>query len=85
MQQRTDGDPVLPIKMLAKTGFWWVFYFPIDFSSSLKVGQNTFCNGSFTMQMPTFYKVVKISEKTVWLIELESQLIEHDDYGQVGH
>ena len=27
MQQRTDGDPVLPIKMLAKTGFWWVFYF----------------------------------------------------------
>ena len=27
MQQRTDGDPVLPIKMLAKTGFWWVSYF----------------------------------------------------------
>ena len=27
MQQRTDGDPVLPIKMLAKKGFWWVFYF----------------------------------------------------------
>ncbi len=27
MQQRTDGDPVLPIKMPAKTGFWWVFYF----------------------------------------------------------
>ena len=27
MQQRTDGDPVLPIKTLAKTGFWWVFYF----------------------------------------------------------
>ena len=25
MQQRTDGDPVLPIKMLAKTCFWWVF------------------------------------------------------------
>ena len=27
MQQRTDGDPVLPIKMLAKKGFWWVFHF----------------------------------------------------------
>ena len=27
MQQRTDGDPVLPIKMIAITGFWWVFYF----------------------------------------------------------
>ena len=27
MQQRTDGDPVLPIKLLAKTGFWWVFIF----------------------------------------------------------
>ncbi len=29
MQQRTDGDPVLPIKMPAKTGFWWVFFFGI--------------------------------------------------------
>ncbi len=27
MQQRTDGDPVLPIKMLSITGLWWVFYF----------------------------------------------------------
>ena len=27
MQQRTDGDPVLPIKMLVITGFWWVFNF----------------------------------------------------------
>ena len=27
MQQRTDGDPVLPIKMLTKKGFWWVFHF----------------------------------------------------------
>ena len=37
------------------------------------------------MQLPTFYKVVKRTEKTVWLIELESQLVEHDGYGQVGH
>ena len=37
------------------------------------------------MQLPTFYKVVKRTEKTVQLIELESQLIEHDCYGQVGH
>ena len=27
MQQRTDGDPVLPIRMLAITSFWQVFYF----------------------------------------------------------
>ena len=27
MQQRTDGDPVLPIKIPANIGFWWVFYF----------------------------------------------------------
>ena len=45
----------------------------------------TFCNGGCTMQLPTFYKVVKRTEKTVWLIELESQLVEHDGYGQVGH
>jgi len=37
------------------------------------------------MQLPTFYKVVKRTEKTVSLIELESQLIEHDGYGQVGY
>ncbi len=27
MQQRTDGGPVIPIKLLVITGFWWVFYF----------------------------------------------------------
>ena len=53
--------------------------------NKFEVGQITFCNGGCTMQLPTFYKVVKRTEKTVWLIELESQLIEHDGYGQVGH
>ena len=53
--------------------------------NKFKVGQITFCNGGCTMQLPTFYKVVKRTEKTVWLIELESQLVEHDGYGQVGH
>ena len=42
--------------------------------NKFKVGQITFCNGGCTMQLPTFYKVVKRTEKTVWLIELESQL-----------
>ena len=49
------------------------------------VGQITFCNGGCTVQLPTFYKVVKRTLKTVWLIELESQLIEHEGYGQIGH
>ena len=53
--------------------------------NKFEVGQITFCNGGCTMQLPTFYKVVKRTEKTVWLIELESQLVEHDGYGQVGH
>ena len=54
--------------------------------NKFKVGQITFCNGGCTMQLPTFYKVVKRTEKTVWLIELESQLIEDSDgYGQEGH
>ena len=52
--------------------------------NKFEVGQITFCNGGCTMQLPTFYKVVKRTEKTVWLIELESQLVEHDGYGQVG-
>ena len=53
--------------------------------NKFEVDQITFCNGGCTMQLPTFYKVVKRTEKTVWFIELESQLIEHDGYGQVGH
>ena len=32
-----------------------------------------------------FLKIVKRIEKAVWLIELESQLVEDDWYGQVGH
>ena len=32
-----------------------------------------------------FLQSLKRTEKTVWLIELESQLVEHDGYGQVGH
>ena len=49
------------------------------------VGQIAFCNGGCTMQLPSFYRVVRRSPKTIWLVELESQLIEHDGYGQVGH
>ena len=53
--------------------------------NKFKVGQITFCNGGCTMQLPTFYKVVRRTQKTIWLVELESQLVEHDGYGQVGH
>ena len=38
-----------------------------------------------TMQLPTFYKIVRRTQKTIWLVELENQLIQHDGYGQVGH
>ena len=48
------------------------------------VGQIAFCNGGCTMQLPTFYKVVRLTKKTVWLIELQDHLIEHDGYSQVG-
>ena len=48
-------------------------------------GQIAFCNGGCTMQLPTFYKVVRRTQKTIWLIEIEGQLVEHDGYGQVGH
>ena len=53
--------------------------------NKFEVDQITFCNGGCTMQLPTLYKVVKITEKTVLLIELESQLIEHEGYVQVRH
>ena len=31
--------------------------------NKFKVGQITFCNGGCTMQLPTFYKVVKKNRK----------------------
>ena len=49
------------------------------------VGEIAFCNGGCTMQLPTFYKVVRRTKKTIWLVELESQLVEDDGYGQVGN
>ena len=49
-----------------------------------EVGQIAFCNGGCTMQLPTFYKVVRRTAKTVWLQEIQNQLIEHDGYGQAG-
>ena len=49
------------------------------------VGQIAFCNGGCTMQLPTFYRVVKLTQKTVWLQELHSHLIEDDGYAQIGN
>ena len=49
------------------------------------VGQIAFCNAGCTMQLPTFYKIIKLTKKTVWLVELESQLVEDDGYGQEGY
>ena len=52
--------------------------------NKFEVGQITFYNSGCTMQLPTFYKVVRRTQKKVWLIERESQLVEHDGYRQVG-
>ena len=51
-------------------------------TKTFEVGQIAYCNGGCTMQLPTFYKVVKRTDKTVWLQEIANQLIEHDGYGQ---
>ena len=51
---------------------------------AFEVGQIAFCNGGCTMQLPTFYKVVRKTDKTVWLQEIADQLIEHDGFGQKG-
>ena len=34
------------------------------------VGEIAFCNGGCTMQLPTFYKVVRRTTKTIWLVVL---------------
>tara|TARA_R100000654_G_C2621171_1_gene118492 strand:+ start:68 stop:451 length:384 start_codon:yes stop_codon:yes gene_type:complete len=41
------------------------------------------CEGC-TMVLPTWYKVVKLTKKTVWFQELEDSMLEHDGYGQAG-
>ena len=56
----------------------------IQQTKTFEVGQIAFCNGGCTMQLPTFYKVVKRTDKTVWLQEIADQLIEHDGFGQKG-
>ena len=53
-------------------------------TKTFEVGQIAYCNGGCTMQLPTFYKVVRRTDKTVWLQEIDNQLIEHDGYGQRG-
>ena len=49
------------------------------------VGQIAFCNGGCTMQLPTFYKIIRRTQKTIWLVEIANQLVEDDGYGQEGH
>tara|TARA_R100000742_G_C4254146_1_gene72191 strand:- start:89 stop:445 length:357 start_codon:yes stop_codon:yes gene_type:complete len=51
---------------------------------AFEVGQICYCNGGCTMQLPTFYKVVRLSKSSVWLQEIHNQLVEHDRYGQRG-
>ena len=46
--------------------------------------QIVFCMGGCTMQLPTWYKVVKLTKKTVWLQELQSHLVSADKWGQAG-
>ena len=56
----------------------------IEQTKTFEVGQIAFCNGGCTMQLPTFYKVVRRTDKTVWLQEIADQLIEDHGYGQKG-
>ena len=49
-----------------------------------EVGQIAYCDGGCTMSLPTFYKVTRRTDKTVWLQEIADQLIEHDGFGQKG-
>ena len=47
-------------------------------TKTFEVGQIAYCNGGCTMQLPTFYKVVKRTDKTVWLQEI-ANVIETSD------
>lgn len=46
--------------------------------------QIVFCNGGCTMQLPTWYKVIKLTRKTVWFQKLQSHLVTADKWGQAG-
>ena len=54
--------------------------------TKFEVGQIAFCLGGYSMRLPSFYRILRRTEKTVWLAEIHSQLIEDiDGFGQVGY
>ena len=57
---------------------------PTEQAKAFEKDQIVFCMGGCSMQLPTWYKVVKLTKKTVWLQELQDHLISADHWGQAG-
>ena len=51
---------------------------------AFKIGQICYCDAGATMNLPHFYKVVRLTKASIWFQEIHSQLVEHDGYGQAG-
>lgn len=50
----------------------------------MKVGMILVCSFGYNCTLVNFYKVVRVTNSSVWLQQLESQWESHDGYGQVG-
>ena len=53
-------------------------------SKTFELGQICLGDVGYSMSLPQFYKVVRLTKTSVWFQPIHSQLIEHDGYGQAG-
>lgn len=50
----------------------------------MKNGDILVCKFGYNCTLVEFFKIIKMTEKTVTVVEIESKIVEDDDYGQAG-
>ena len=53
--------------------------------NEIKVGDILAGTWGYSMVIPVFYQVVKVTDKRIKLVELEKRMVSHDGYGQRGY
>lgn len=52
--------------------------------NKFEVGGILYYNAGYNMGIPTWLRITKMTDKSVWLEELPSMVVTHDGYGQNG-
>lgn len=53
--------------------------------NEIKVGDILAGTWGYSMVIPIFYEVTKVTDKRLKLVELEKRMVSHDGYGQRGY